>query len=468
MSLGNALIDYRNKMQKKPLVTKIAEAPARALENAVLSSEKALSTINRPFKQVEGFWYALGPGLITGASDDDPSGVATYSQTGAKYGLSLLWLAPLTFPLMSVIQEMCARIGMATGRGLAANIRLKYSAKILYVLAAMLFFTNTFNLAADMGAMAEATKLMFPSTNTVVTLVVFAIVSLGLQIFVSYSGYAKVLKYLTFVLLLYIATALTLPNLSWANIFHQTIWPNITWSKDLFIMICAILGTTISPYLFFWQTSQEVEERKQQGHLNLKLRHQSLKKEEVSRMRFDVVAGMFFSNLVMYFIIVTCASVLFPQGIVVESAAQAAEALRPLAGNEAYTLFALGIIGTGLLAVPVLSGSAAYALAESFKWSSGFSKGLKHAYAFYGVIIIAMLLGLLFNLFGFNPIKMLIYSAVLNGILAPVIIYFLVKISADKEIMGKWVNGKFANIVGSLVFVLMSLAAVAAIYSIFI
>jgi NRAMP (natural resistance-associated macrophage protein)-like metal ion transporter len=446
-------------------VTDVAEAPAKALESAIVESEHALKSINKPFREAEDYWYSLGPGLVTGASDDDPSGIATYSQAGAQFGFSLLWMAVFTFPLMTIVQEMCARIGMATGAGLASNIRQQYRLGILYALTGILFVTNVFNIGADLGAMAASAQLILPSFNFFTLLVVFTVVSMSLQIFVSYSNYARFLKYLTLVLFLYVITALTLDNVPWQEVWQNTIWPNVTWSKGMLIMICAILGTTISPYLFFWQTSQEVEARRQNGRLRPKLRHQVLTKKEVKKMRFDVVAGMFVSNLVMFFIIVTCAAVLFPQGIMVESAEQAAQALRPLAGDQAYLLFALGIIGTGLLAVPVLAGSAAYALAESFRWPGGLNKGLSHAHAFYGVIIIAMLLGMAMNFYGLNPMQALIYSAVLNGLVAPIILYFIVKISSNKEVMGQWGNGGFIRWTGYGVVTLMTLSAVGALWA---
>lgn len=454
-------------MKTEDLITTIAEAPAKALEDAIVGSGRALTSFNKPLHEAEDYWHAVGPGLTTGASDDDPSGLATYSQTGARFGYTFLWLALFTFPLMAVIQEMCARIGLATGRGLAANIRLQYSKYLLYFLAAILFFTNTFNLGADLGAMAKAGQLILPGLNFYTLLLAFTIISLGLQVFVTYSSYARFLKYLSFVLLLYIATALSLNALPWGEIIHHTLIPHILWNRDSFILVTAILGTTISPYLFFWQTSQEVEERRMNGKINIKLRHQSLRKKEVRKMRFDVWAGMLFSNVVMFFVIVTCAAVLFPQGIEVNTAEDAARALLPLAGAQAYTLFALGIIGTGLLAVPVLAGSAAYALAESFHWSFGLNRGLKHAHAFYGIIILAMIFGFGLNLVGINPIKALIYSAVLNGIVAPIIIYFIVKISSNKAVMGKWSSGLLSRTIGYISLALMTIAAVGAIYSIF-
>ena len=450
-------------MKTEKIVTAVAEAPAKALEKAIVNSEKALAGINRPLREAEGYWYAVGPGLTTGASDDDPSGIATYSQAGAKYGFGFLWLAWFTFPLMSVVQEMCARIGMATGRGLAGNIRLRYSKYILYVLGLILFIANTVNLGADLGAMSKSAQLILPGVSYVTFLLVFAIVSLGLQIFVSYSRYAKFLKYLSFVLFLYIATALTIDNIAWLDILKATFLPTFMFNRDAILIITAILGTTISPYLFFWQTSQEVEERRQAGKFKARLQHQVLRSNQVKKMRFDVWFGMLFSNVIMFFVILTSAAVLFPQGIEVNSAEEAAKALLPLAGNQAYTLFALGIIGTGLLAVPVLAGSSAYALAESFHWSFGFSKGLRHAHAFYGVIIIAFLLGLGMNFTDINPIKALIYSAVLNGVTAPIIMYFILKISGDKTLMGRWVNGAWSRVIGWIAMLVMTLAALATI-----
>jgi Mn2+/Fe2+ NRAMP family transporter len=366
---------------------------------------------------------------------------------------------------MGVIQEMCARIGMATGRGLAGNIRMRYSKHVLYFLVLILFVANTINLGADLGAMSKSAQLILPGVSYITFLFVFAIVSLGLQIFVSYSRYAKFLKYLSFVLFLYIATALTLDNLPWGEILKTTILPKFAFSRDTILIITAILGTTISPYLFFWQTSQEVKERRQSGKFIAKAQHQVLAHKQVNRMRFDVWFGMLFSNVIMFFVIVTSAAVLFPQGIEINSAEEAAKALLPLAGNQAYTLFALGVIGTGLLAVPVLAGSSAYALAETFHWTFGFSKGLKHAHAFYGVIIIAFIIGLLINLININPITALIYSAVLNGLAAPIIMYFILKISGDKTLMGPWVNGNWSRVIGWGATVIMTVAAVATLAS---
>lgn len=459
-------------MKIEEIVTAVAEAPAQALDTAIKDSKKASRAIfsKRPLKRAENYWHSLGPGLTTGASDDDPAGIATYSQTGAMYGFQLAWLALFTFPLMSIVQEMCARIGMATGRGLARNIRQEYSKKVLYGVTLMLFVANAFNLGADLGAMSKAVQLIVPGVPFVVAIVILTIISLALQIFVSYSLYAKYLKYLSFVLLLYVATAFVIPGLDWGSILHQTVFPSMQFSRESLLLICAILGTTISPYLFFWQTSQEVEDRHLADGVEAKknharLRHHDLQPKEIRKMRTDVWLGMFLSNAVMFFIIVTCAATLFPAGIMVDSAEAAAAALRPIAGQQAYILFALGIIGTGLLAVPVLAGSAAYAMAETFNWKGGLYKKLKHAHGFYGVIIIAMIFGMLMNFTGLDPIKALIYSAVLNGLIAPVILFFVVKISSDKELMGRWVNRSVVTWIGWLVVGLMAVAGVAAIIS---
>lgn len=462
-------------MKIEEIVTAVAESPAKALDSAIKQSKKASRSLfsKKPLRRAENYWHSLGPGLTTGASDDDPAGIATYSQTGAQFGFQLTWLALFTFPLMSVVQEMCARIGMATGRGLAQNIRREYSKKVLYGVSALLLIANAFNLGADLGAMSKAVQLIVPWVPFSVAIIFLTVISLGLQIFVSYSLYAKYLKYLSFVLLLYVATAFVIPGLDWGDIIHQTIVPNMHFSKESLLLICAILGTTISPYLFFWQTSQEVEDRHaadvdESKRHHTRLRHHELEKKDVRKMRLDVWVGMFLSNAVMFFIIVTCAATLFPEGIMVTSAESAAIALKPIAGQQAYILFALGIIGTGMLAVPVLAGSAAYAMAETFNWKGGLYRKLSHAHGFYGVIIIAMLLGMLMNFTGIDPIKALIYSAVLNGLIAPIILFFVVRISSDKNLMGRWKNRPIITTIGWIVVGMMTLAGVAAIISMLI
>lgn len=454
-------------MKTDKIITDLAEAPARMLDSALQESEQVLHELgDAPAKKMEGYWHALGPGLTTGAADDDPAGVATYSQAGAKFGFQLLWLAPITFPLMAVIQEMCARIGLATGKGLAYNIRVVYSKRALYFVTALLFGANVFNIGADLGAIAKSVQLIFPEVHFAWALAIFTVISLGLQIFVSYSRYAQYLKYLSLVLVLYIITAFTIHGLPWRDIIHHTFNPDFVMSKESLILICAILGTTISPYLFFWQTSSEVEDRELHGK-STPLKRWLVRSSVIRRMRFDVWTGMFFSNLVMYFIIMTCGAVLFPNGISVDTAEAAATALKPLAGDQAYTLFALGIIGTGMLAVPVLAGSVAYAMSEAFGWHGGLRSKLRHAYAFYGIVIIAMGVGMLLNFVGLNPIKALIYSAVLNGLVSPIILFFVVRISSNVQTMGRWHNRFASKWVGYLAITLMIISGIGAIWGLF-
>ncbi|MBI4272749.1 divalent metal cation transporter [Candidatus Uhrbacteria bacterium] len=405
----------------------------------------------------------LGPGLTTGASDDDPAGIATYSQAGARYGNQLLWLAGFTFPLMALVQEMCARIGLVTGKGLAANIRQYFPRWVLITSTTLLFAANTFNLGADLGAMANAVQLLLPTADFTFLVICFAGMSLLLQIFSTYARYAKYLKYLTMFLFAYVFSALLIRGLDWHAVFLSAITPITTFSRDQIILICGILGTTISPYLFFWQTSQEVEEEILQGNTTLAKR-QGATNEEIRHMRIDVWVGMFFSNLVMFFIIVACAGTLFPQGITtIQTAADAAKALQPFAGNASYLFFALGIIGTGLLAVPVLAGSASYAVAESFGWKQGLFYKLNQAYAFYGVLIIAMIIGLLLNFVGIDPIKALLYSAVVNGIIAPLVLVLIILISRDKKIMGAWQSGLVTQACAWIITILMGVAGLATI-----
>ncbi len=414
--------------------------------------------------KVKSYWKELGPGLTTGAADDDPSGIATYSQAGAKYGLQLIWVTLFTYPLMATVQEMCARIGIVSGRGLAANIRAHYSPIALYSATTLLFFANVLNIAANLGAMAAATRLLFPTISALVLVVFFALVSLVLQVFVSYARYAKYLKYLTFALLSYVAVALAV-GLDWGDVLYHTVVPSITFSSDQIFLLCAILGTTISPYLFFWQTSQEVEEEILHGDTSIAARKRAASHESIRAMRVDVWSGMAFSNIVAFFIIASAAGTLFVNGITdIATADQAASALRPF-GEFAYVLFALGIVGTGMLAVPVLAGSTAYALAESFGWKQGLYRKLKQAYAFYAVIAAAMLIGIIANFVHLDPIRALIYAAVANGIIAPFILFFVVRISSNKKIMGEYASSRLSSTIGWITILVMSVAGIAALLS---
>lgn len=431
-----------------------------------LSSEINRLKSAKPVRKTKEYWAELGPGLTTGASDDDPSGIATYSQTGAQFGFQLLWLSIVTFPLMAIVQEMCARIGLVTGRGLAGNIRLHFSKKILYVCTLTLFAANAFNIGADLGAMAKAVQLLQPSFDYTVLVVGFVILMLLMQIFMPYARYARYLKWLAMVLLAYVASALV-ANLDWGDVLRHAVSPSIQFTREQLLLICAILGTTISPYLFFWQTSQEVEDKILKGETTIAQR-KGTDQAAVHGMRVDVWSGMFLSNVVMFFIIAACGAILFPQGITdIQTSAQAAEALRPVAGNATYYLFAIGIIGTGLLAIPVLAGSSSYAVSESFKWREGLYRKFHQAHAFYGVLIASMLVGLAINRMGIDPIKALIYSAIANGIVAPLVLALIVIISSNRRIMGERVNRRSTTWIGWTVTGLMTVAGLAAIYTMF-
>jgi NRAMP (natural resistance-associated macrophage protein)-like metal ion transporter len=456
---------------QRNIIKKAIEAPAEALQLSIEGGQKLAKTMpltgQGSFKKAQDYWYLLGPGLTTGASDDDPSGIATYSQAGAQYGFGLLWLAAFTFPLMAVTQEMCARIGLVTGRGLAGNIRAHFGRKVLYFSTLMLFAANTFNIGADIGAMASAVQLIKPSFNFTLLVVGLTLSILMLQIFTPYVKYARYLKWLALVLLAYILSAI-LAHPDWHVVLQHSIVPRITFSKDQLLLICAILGTTITPYLFFWQSSQEIEEEIAVGQTTIKMRMGSTP-AEMKKMRIDVWSGMFLSNLVMFFIIAACGTELYTHGITnISTAAQAAQALRPFAGNAAYFLFAVGIIGVGLLAIPIMAASSAYAISESFGGRrQGLNNKLKQGYAFYGVIIISMLVGLGLNFIGLNPIKALIYSAVLNGIVAPIILVLILLIARNEHIMGDWKNGKVSAGLGWFLTTMMTVAGIAAIYSLF-
>jgi len=453
---------------------KFVETPAVILDKVVSFSESVSKSFGqkKTVKQAEAYWDSLGPGLTTGAADDDPSGIATYSQQGAQTGFSLLWLATFTFPLMAVVQEMCARIGIVTDHGLAANIRRHYSRWVIYSVAFLLLGANTLNLGADIGAMAKAVQLLSPGINFTLLVIGFTVFITALQIYVSYVSYAKYLKWLALILFVYVLSALSIKDIDWIKVISSSLVPSLTITKETVFLITGILGTTISPYLFFWQTSQEVEEKLARSHGKTTKIDQSITEPtteiEIKKMRTDTWSGMFISNLVQFFIVVATAATLFTHGVTnIGTAADAATALRPIAGQYAFLLFSLGIIGSGLLAVPILAGSASYGLSECFGWKTSLSRKLKDAYAFYGVIIIAMLVGLTINFLGFDPIKVLIYSAVINGIIAPIVLFFIVKISSNSEIMGEHKNNSISTGIGWFTVGVMGLAAIATIGSFF-
>jgi len=454
---------------KKSILEKIFSMPAEMLEKSVeLEHEIALDVEKQePVKEAREYWKTLGPGLTTGAADDDPSGIATYSQMGASRGFNLIWLSLFSFPLMGVIQEMCARIGLATGAGLATNIKRHFSKKVLYFCVVLLLFANTFNIGADLGAMAKAMQLIYPTLGFTFLVIGFAVLSLGLQIFIPYRKYSKYLKYLALILLAYVISAFYV-NINWGDVFRHLIMPTISFNKEEIILICAAFGTTISPYLFFWQTSQEVEEQIEKGEKTEEKRKSMTTDMDIRKMRIDVWSGMFFSNLIMFFIIATCAAALFSHGITnIGTAADAAEALRPFAGDFAFWLFAIGILGVGLLAIPILAGSASYAMSEAFNWKTGLYRKLKQATSFYGVIMIAMILGIVLNFIGLDPIKALIYSAVLNGVISPVILFLIVRISGKEEIMGRYKTKKLGNIIGWFTVGLLFVVSISTIIFLF-
>jgi NRAMP (natural resistance-associated macrophage protein)-like metal ion transporter len=404
------------------------------------------------------FWKLLGPGLVTGASDDDPSGIATYSQAGAQYGLSTLWTALITFPLMAAIQEMCARIGMVTSQGLTGTLKTNYSKLILYLMVLFSFPAIVMNIGADIAGMGAVGNLLFPQIHAIFFSVSFTIILLVIIVFLPYQKIASVLKYLCIVLLVYLIVPF-LYKQDWIAVLKGTFIPTIKFDKNFIGILVGILGTTISPYLFFWQATMEVEERKKSKKLLV------LNKRIMREMKADVDFGMLFSNLVMFFIILTTGTVLFNGGIhQIDTVEQAAQALKPLAGNFAYLLFAVGVIGTGFLAIPVLSGSLSYIITETFGWQQGLDKKFYEAKAFYIVIAISLISGLLMNEIGISPVKALIYSAILYGLTAPVLIAIILHIANNKKVMGKYTNGRLSNILGFATLILMTAAAVGMIY----
>lgn len=416
-------------------------------------------------KRVRKLLSILGPGFITGASDDDPSGIATYAQTGAQFGYQQLWTSPFSFPFMTAIQEMCGRIGLVSGRGLAGVIRKHYSVSVLYVAVLILFIANTVNIGANLGAMAGSASLLF-NIPFIFLLIGMTVVTLLLEVFVSYRVYSKYLKFLAFFLFAYILVFFVVKQ-DWSKIFTAVIIPSISFDKNYLFNIVAILGTTISPYLFFWQGTEEVEEEVEKGKImGIGRGIPKVSKRDIREMRIDTVIGMFFSNLVMFFIIATFASTLFVSGIHnIETADQAAEVLRPLTGDLAYLLFAAGIIGTGLLSVPILAGSASYAVSEAFGWGEGLYQKFAQAHGFYGVITIATLAGLLVNFFDIPSFKMLYYTAVLNGIAAPPLMFIILLIANNKQIMGNRTNSPLSNTLGIIITVVMTVAALLLLFN---
>lgn len=412
-----------------------------------------------PPRRVRRFFSELGPGLITGAADDDPSGISTYSVTGASFGYAPLWTALFSFPLMVSVQLMCSRLGMVTGLGLAGVIRRTYPRWVLWGACSLLIVANVVNIGADLGGMSEATE-MITGISSLVWTPLYATLIISLLFWTSYSFIAKIFKWLTLVLFAYIIAAF-LAHPEWRKVFHSTLVPHVEWSSAYIATFVGILGTTISPYLFFWQASQEVEEERKIGRQTVKER-EGATDEELRKSRTDVITGMFVSNLVMYFIILTTAATLHAHGQTsINTASQAAEALKPLAGKGAYLLFSIGLIGTGMLGVPVLAGAAAYAVTEAMEWRGTLEDRPRLAKKFYGIVASAMVLGLVLNSAGIAAVKMLFWSAVLNGVLAPPLIILVVLLTSSKKIMGDRANSPLLKWLGWATAVIMAVAAVA-------
>ena len=425
------------------------EQPTKSLE-AELEREK------NPFKR---FFKLLGPGLITGASDDDPSGIGTYAQAGAALGFSVLWTALITFPMMWTIQFMCAKVGMVTGAGLARTLRKHYSRWLLYPVVAGLVVANTINAGVDIGAIAASINLLVP-VPVAALIVPITVVILVVQIWGSYRLIEKTFKWLTLALFAYILSAF-FARPDWGQVLRGTLVPTFSFDGHFLTILVAVLGTTVTPYLFFWQANQEVEEEISMGRRTLEQR-KGATKAELKYANWDVAAGMFFSNVVMYFIMLATAATLFKAGHRdIQSATEAAQALRPLAGEGAYVLLALGLIGAGFLCVPILTGSAAYAIAEALGWKHGLDEKPRRAKLFYGVIAASTLVGMLVNFIGINPITALFWTAVINGFLAPPILVVVMLIANNKAVLGREVNGRATNIMGWITTAAMFAAAIA-------
>jgi NRAMP (natural resistance-associated macrophage protein)-like metal ion transporter len=406
----------------------------------------------------------LGPGLITGAADDDPSGIATYSQTGAQFGFQTLWTLWLTFPLMVAMQFVSALIGRVTGKGLAANLRDHYPRPLLYALIVLLFIANTINLGADIGAIGAAMKLLIGGPATLYAIVA-GVLALALMILLPFRRYTQLLKVLTLCLFAY-AGALFFVHVPWLEVAKSLVMPKIEWTDDYITAIVAIFGTTISPYLFFWQASHEVEE--QQDHPIEEPLHKAPEQSAVQlrKMKIDTTVGMLFSNVIAFCIMLTAGAVLHAHGITkIESAAQAAEALRPIAGRFSFILFAGGIVGTGLLAIPTLAGSTAYAIAETFRWRKGLNRPFVEAMGFYGIVALGTLLGIALNLTSIDPMKALYWSAVVNGLVAVPLMALVMRMASRKKIMGRFVASKRLRIGGWAATAVMAAAAIVLVAS---
>jgi NRAMP (natural resistance-associated macrophage protein)-like metal ion transporter len=409
--------------------------------------------------RVRRFFGELGPGLITGAADDDPSGISTYSVTGAAFGYAQLWTVFFAFPLMTAVQLMCARLGLVSGRGLAGVIRTRYPRWVLWGGCALLAAANTVNIGADLGGMGAAMEMM-TGIRAYVWTPLFTVLIVTLLIWSRYRHIARVFKWLTLVLFAYVAAAI-LARPHWSEVLRATVVPHIEWNTPYVATFVAILGTTISPYLFFWQTEQEVEEERAMGRRTIRARRGATD-EELRAARTDVITGMVFAGVVMYFIILTTGATLYAAGQRdIETARQAAEALRPVAGDAAYLLFTIGLVGTGMLGVPALAGSAAYAITEAMHWRGSLDDRPKVSPKFYGVLTASMALGLALEYLNLNPVRMLFYAAVVNGVLAPPLIILVTMLTSDPKVMGSRVNGPVMKWMGWITAAVMIAATIA-------
>ncbi len=415
-------------------------------------------------KKITRFLRLLGPGFITGASDDDPSGIATYTQAGAAFGTGQLWTAAFSFPFMAIVQEMCGRIAVVTGKGIAKLIVEHYSKVFLWLCIILLLIANTINIAADIGAMAQAVQLGFGGVFWVYIVGITAI-TLALQIYIPYKLYARFLKYLTLSLLAYVAVAFITTS-AWSDVLKEAITPHIIFSKEYFLGIVAILGTTISPYLFFWQADQEREEEIEHGTLHVKNNSAPvITPQTIRALRIDTTFGMFISNAIMFFIIASAAGTLHIAGITsIETAADAAAALAPLSGQFASWLFIFGIIGTGLLAIPILSASASYAISEAIGYKTGLYLKFSHARGFYSLIIAITICGALLTILPIAPFRLLYTAAALNGVIAVPLLVMILIIANNRSIMGTYRNGFFSNALGIAITAIMAASVIALLY----
>jgi NRAMP (natural resistance-associated macrophage protein)-like metal ion transporter len=438
-------------------VTKTIDGTLQVSESEII---RVKELIKNPWTKSRLFLRTLGPGLITGASDDDPGGIGTYSSVGAQFGFALLWMALWILPLMLAIQETCARIGIVTNKGLTRVLKKRYPSGIVGGVVLLLIIANVVNIGADLGAMAASLQLLVP-IDYINAAFFFALLVVAVELFIPYRSYVSILKWLTLAVLAYIVAGFVIKP-DWPVVLREAVVPEIHLTREYIFAMVAVLGTSITPYLFFWQTSEEVEDIKME---NKELGKEAPKRvERIARMRSDVSTGMILANLVFFFVIMTTASVLFKNGITsINSAEDAAQALRPLAGDYAYLLFSLGIIGTGLLAVPILAGSGAYALAGVMKWREGLGEKIKHARAFYAVIVLSVLFGLIFNMIGINPIKALYYSAFLNGVIAVPLLFVIMIVGNDKRIMGAETHPLWVKIFGWLAVAVMAVAVVVSV-----